>query len=62
MKLPADVAQALDGEVATVNLTNAPRLEVEHAMIITLRKNGIELPQTIMHVMNGFRPKLPPKR
>jgi len=41
---------------------NAPRLEPEHAMIVTLKKNGIVLPQTFMHVNDNFRPKLPPKQ
>jgi hypothetical protein len=38
---------------------NATRLEVEHAMIVTLKKNSIELPQSFMHVADNFRPKLP---
>lgn len=38
---------------------NAVRLEFEHAMLMTLRKNGIELPQTFMHVMDHFKPKKP---
>ena len=40
---------------------NAPRFEAEHAIIVTLKKSEIELPQAIMHVMDDFRPKLPPK-
>src|ERR1044071_1106376 len=37
------------------------RLEVEHAMIMTLKKNGIDLPPSFMHVADKFRPKLLPK-
>lgn len=40
----------------------ATRLEVEHAMILTLQKNGMELPPTFMHVADKFRPKVPPKQ
>jgi len=38
---------------------NATRLEVEHAMIVTLKKNGIELAPAFMHVADKFRPKRP---
>ena len=38
---------------------NATRLEVEHAMIVLLKKNGVELPQSFMHVADTFRPKQP---
>jgi hypothetical protein len=37
----------------------ATRLEVEHAVILTLQKNGIEVPPDFMHVADKFRPKLP---
>jgi len=40
----------------------APRLEVEHAMILMLRKNDIEVPKTIMSVMDRFKPKFPPRK
>jgi hypothetical protein len=40
----------------------APRLEVEDAMFVTLKKNGIELPNAFFTVASGFRPKLPPKQ
>ncbi len=33
------------------------RLEVEHAIYIALKKDGIVLPQSIMTVMNNFKPK-----
>jgi len=39
----------------------APRLEVEHAIILTLKKNGIELPKTFMAVGNNFKPKHSPR-
>lgn len=37
----------------------ATRLEVEHAMIVVLKKNNIELPLAFMHAADKFRPKLP---
>jgi hypothetical protein len=40
---------------------NASRLEVEHAMIVTLKKNGIVLPQSFMTVNKDFKPKFPPQ-
>ena len=40
---------------------NAPRLEVEDAMAVTLKKNGIELPQGFFTVLSGFHPKFPPQ-
>jgi hypothetical protein len=40
---------------------NAPPLEVEHAMIVTLKKNGIVLPPSFMYVADDFHPKLPPR-
>ena len=44
------------------NDPNARRLEVEDAMIVTLRKNGIELPPNFLTVASGFKPKLPLKK
>ena len=41
---------------------HAPRLEVEDAMAVTLKKNGIELPTSFYTVASGFRPKHLPKR
>jgi hypothetical protein len=38
---------------------NAPRLEVEHAMIVTLKRNDIILPKRFMTVGNNFKPKHP---
>lgn len=35
------------------------RLEVEQAMALTIRRNGIVLTPAFMHVADGFRPKLP---
>jgi hypothetical protein len=40
----------------------ATRLEVEDAMIATIEKNGIPLPDAFFAVASGFRPKFPPKR
>jgi hypothetical protein len=40
----------------------APRLEVEDAMVVTLEKNGIPLPDTFFTVASAFRPQYPPKR
>jgi hypothetical protein len=40
---------------------NARRLEVEDAMIVTMRKNGIELPPSFLTVASNFKPKLPPQ-
>jgi hypothetical protein len=39
----------------------ARRLEVEDAMIVTMRKNGIELPPSFLTVASNFKPKLPPQ-
>ena len=41
---------------------NAARLEVEDAMFVTLKKNGIELPNTFFDVAKGFRPRHPVKQ
>ena len=41
---------------------NARRLEVEDAMIVTMRKNGIELPPSFLAVASNFHPKLPPTK
>lgn len=37
------------------------RLEVEQAMTLTLRRNGVSVPPGFMDVADGFRPKLPLK-
>ena len=37
------------------------RLEVEQAMILTLRRNGISVPPAFMDVADDFRPKSPVK-
>jgi len=39
---------------------NAPRLEVEDALAVTLKKNGIELPDSFFTVGSDFKPKYPP--
>jgi len=40
---------------------NARRLEVEDALFVTLKKNGIDLPDSFFTVNANFRPKFPPK-
>jgi hypothetical protein len=44
------------------NDPNARRLEVEDAMIVTMRKNGIELPPSFLTVASNFKPKFPPQQ
>jgi hypothetical protein len=39
---------------------HAQRLEVEDAMAVTLKKNGIQLPDSFFTVARNFQPKLPP--
>lgn len=41
---------------------NAQRIEVEDAMGFTLKKNGIELPDSFYTVLSNFKPKFPPKQ
>jgi hypothetical protein len=40
---------------------HAQRLEVEDAMAVTLKKNGIELPDSFFTVASRFKPKFPPQ-
>ena len=40
----------------------ALRIEVEHAVIVTLKHNDIVLPKSFMTVMNDFKAKFPPKK
>jgi hypothetical protein len=57
-----NLARARVADVKRIeNDPNARRLEVEDAMIVTLRKNGIELPPSFLTVASGFKPKLPPQ-
>jgi hypothetical protein len=44
------------------NEPNARRLEVEDAMALTLRKNGIEVPDAFFTVISNFQPKHPPRQ
>lgn len=53
-----DRARLLDAQNYAKN-RDTTRLEVEHAMILTLKKNGMEVPQSFMHVADTFRPKSP---
>jgi len=41
---------------------NAPRLEVEDAMAVMLKKNGIALPDSFFTVNANFHAKLPPRQ
>ena len=41
---------------------NARRLEVEDALFVTLKKNGIVLPKSIFGVMKDFKPKASPNK
>jgi hypothetical protein len=38
---------------------NAKRLEIEDAMAVTLKKNGIDLPPAFFTVASSFKPKFP---
>jgi len=40
---------------------NARRFEVEDVMAVTLKKNGIELPQSFFTANSNFHPKYPPQ-
>lgn len=54
-----DRARLLDAERRAKD-HNAVRLEVEHAMLVSLKKKlGIVLTPAFMHVGDAFRPKLP---
>jgi hypothetical protein len=55
-----DKARLLDAERYAKD-HKAVRLEVEHAMLVTLKRNGIVLTPAFMHVADNFRPKLPPR-
>jgi hypothetical protein len=54
-------ARLIDAEMHSKN-NNAVRLEAEHAMIMTLQKNGIVLPKSFMTVGNNFKSKFPPQK
>jgi hypothetical protein len=41
---------------------SARRLEVEDAMFVTLKKNGIQLPDSFFTIASNFNPKFPPAR
>lgn len=41
---------------------SARRLDVEDAMIVTLKKNGIVLPPAFLTVGGNFKPKYPPQK
>ncbi len=50
------LARVTDAKNVTKDL-NARRIEVEDAMALTLKKNGIILPPSFMHVGDNFKPK-----
>jgi hypothetical protein len=56
-----DIALARADAKKIASEPNAQRVEVEHALIVTLKKQRIVLPQSIMTVMKDFRPKFPMK-
>jgi len=53
-------ARLIDAQNVTKD-PNAQRIEVEDAMSATLKKNGIELPDSFFTVARNFKPKFPPK-
>jgi len=58
-----NLARARVADVKRIeNDPNARRLEVEDAMIVTLRKNGIELPPSFLTVASNFKPTFPPPK
>ncbi len=59
----ANLARAREADERRIGSDpNARRLEVEDAMIVTLRKNGIELPPSFLTVASNFKPKFPPAK
>jgi hypothetical protein len=54
-------ARVADAEGVVKN-PNALRIEVEDAMAVTLKKNGIELPDGFYTVGKDFKPKHPPRK
>jgi hypothetical protein len=55
------LARVEDAKNAVKN-SNTQRIEIEDAMAVTLKKNGIDLPDTFYTVLSNFRPKLPLKQ
>lgn len=53
------IVRATDADNVLRN-PDVKRFHVEHAMKLTLRKNGIELPPSFMTVASDFKPKYPP--
>ena len=54
-ELNLDNARVVDAKDHVHN-PNAPRLEVEDALAVTLKKNGIELPDSFFTVGSNFKP------
>ena len=60
VEFESNLARARSADIRNLEKDpRAARLEVEDAMIVTLQKNGIELPDSFFTVAGGFRPKLP---
>ncbi len=55
------LARAADAE-RVLKDPKARRLEVEDAMAVTLKKNGIVLPQSFFTVASGFKPRHSPEK
>jgi hypothetical protein len=59
----ANLARAREADARRIESNpNARRFEVEDAMIVTMRKNGIELPPSFLTVASGFKPKRSPEK
>ena len=59
----ANLARAREADERRIEKDpHARRLEVEDAMIVTMRKNGIELPPSFLTVASGFKPKHSPEK
>lgn len=62
VELESNIARARLADIRNLEKDqNAQRLEVEDAMAVTLKKNGIQLPTTFYTIASGFHPKLPPQ-
>jgi hypothetical protein len=65
LEMNLDSARVRDAEKHIQN-HNAPRVQVETALISTLRKNGIEIsPDSVkglFQLTGTFKPKVPPKK
>jgi hypothetical protein len=55
-----DLLRVADAKNAAAR-PNDPRIEVEDAMVVTLKKNNIQLPDSFFGVASNFKPKFPPR-